>query len=401
MQPIDRPEQSRPARKSFLAFAVVAFAGASLSLCYKSPSFDKSASLKLDTQTAFARDESISSMLEPTPLLYNGVSIYPYTPNSNPHHHGTYHYFSPYEERFPNFKLTYGFRKTIPYNKDLPTDKQVCFVHVGKAGGSTIGCSLGFSLHCSKNGQVIPNSFLPVLTTHTFHRGVYDCQDDAAFFLFVVRDPLARIMSAFNYDRPQEDEDVSGKHLFHTKEFYLDCPFWTLEEVAQNGLLNRNGTTSKTCRKRAKAAIIGTEQYIPHWFFNYQYYREFIPTDAKILVIRNEHIVEDYNGIERMLGGRDDVMNPSLLPENNVHGKNATDLYLSDESKRVLCKTICNEILFYKQTLRSAANLRNKDVQLSLEELEAICPEEAQSEVCDEEKPDITEKINERKFCDE
>lgn len=260
-------------------------------------------------------------------------------------------------------------------------------------------CSLGFSLHCSEKGQVIPNSFLPILTTHTFHRGVYDCQDDAAYYLFVVRDPLARIMSAFNYDRPQEGAKLSSKQLFHMKEFYLDCPFWTLEEVAKNGLLNTDGETSKSCQKRAKTAIIGTGQYIPHIFFNYQYYYEFIPQKSKILVIRNEHIVDDYNGIEHFLGGYDDVMNPSLLPENNVHNKNATDLYLSDESKVVLCQVLCNEIQFYKKILRSAVNLMEEDFFVSMEELKSSCPLEAMRDDCDEDEPDITEKIRERKFC--
>jgi hypothetical protein len=183
------------------------------------------------------------------------------------------------------------------------------------------------------------------------------------------------------------------------KEFYWDCPFWTLEEVAKNGLLNTDGETSKSCQKRAKTAIIGTGQYIPHIFFNYQYYYEFIPQKSKILVIRNEHIVDDYNGIEHFLGGYDDVMNPSLLPENNVHNKNATDLYLSDESKVVLCQVLCNEIQFYKKILRSAVNLMEEDFFVSMEELKSSCPLEAMRDDCDEDEPDITEKIRERKFC--
>lgn len=395
MQSLDNSSKpSRTWRKSLFIFAAVAvFTGVSASL------FFKDFSTKLDTKTAFSQDGAVSTVEESRPLLYDGLEIYPYAPSKNTLHRGTYDYVSPYEQRFPNYKLTYGFKKTIPYNEDLPTDKQICFVHVGKAGGSTIGCSLGFSLHCSAKGQVIPNSLLPVLTTHTFHRGVYDCQDDAAYFLFVVRDPLARMLSAFNYDRPQENEKLPAKQLFHKKEFYLECPFWTLEEVAQNGLLNTDGKTSKLCRNRAHSAIIGTEQYIPHWFFNYQYYYEFIPRNAKILVIRNEHIVDDYNGIELLLGGHDEVLNPSLLPENNVHDKNATDLYLSDDSKMALCRALCNEIQFYKKTLKSAVNFMEEDVMISLEELRQSCPVEAESDVCDEDIPDITEKIRDRKFC--
>jgi len=262
-----------------------------------------------------------------------------------------------------------------------------------------LGCSLGFSLHCSSEGQVIPFSLLPVLTTHAFHKGVYDCRDDARYYLFVIRDPLSRILSAFNYDRPMPNQKLSKKQKFHLKEFYFDCPFWTLEQVAQNALLNTAGKTSSTCRKRAHSALVGATQYIPHWFFNYQYYYEFLPNDSDILVIRNEHIVQDYNGIEYMLGGYDDVLNDSLLPENNVHTKNATDMYLSDESKIVLCQVLCNEIQFYKKILMKAKNFMEEDIMISMEELKLQCPVEAASDVCDEPKPDITIKIRERQFC--
>lgn len=386
-------ESSRSSRKyTVVLTAFVLFAGASVSLLSNNPS------LRFHLKTV-ASDDVSTKKQETKPIMYDGLSIYPYMPDSSTHHHGTYDYVSPYELRFPNYKLTYGFRKTVPYNFNLPTHKQVCFVHVGKAGGSTIGCSLGFSLHCSDEGQVIPYSLLPVLTTHTFHRGVYDCQDDAAYFLFVVRDPLARIMSAFNYDRPQQDEELPAKQLFHKREFYLDCPFWTLEQVAKNGLLNSNGVTSKTCRRRAKSAIMGIEQYIPHWFFNYQYYYEFVPKNAKILVIRNEHIVDDYNSIEQLLGGNDGVLNSSLLPKNNVHGKNSADLYLGDDSKVALCRALCNEIQFYKKILRSAVNFIEEDVMISMEELKSSCPDEALSEACVEPIPNIAKKIRERKEC--
>jgi hypothetical protein len=208
-------------------------------------------------------------------------------------------------------------------------------------------------------------------------------------------------MSAFNYDRPQEGEKMVERRKFQKKEFYVDCPFWTLEEVAQNGLIDKTGSTSSVCKERARSAIMGTEQFIPHWFFNYQYYYDFLPRNAKakILVIRNEHIVDDWNGIEHLLGNHGDTMNPSLLPQNNVHDKNSTDLYLSDDSKLALCRTLCNEIQYYKWILREALNFMEEDVLISLEELKLSCPVEAMSEFCEYPVPDITEKIAYRKHC--
>lgn len=59
-------------------------------------------------------------------------------------------------------------------------------------------------------------------------------------YLFVVRDPLARILSAFNYERPDMTKTVGRyKNEFMGEELYEECGFWTLEQLAQGGLLNR------------------------------------------------------------------------------------------------------------------------------------------------------------------
>lgn len=88
-----------------------------------------------------------------------------------------------------------------------------------------------------------------------------------------------------------------------------------------------------------------------------------------------------------------------MLPVYNAHSKNSTDLYLSEESRKALCRSLCNEIQFYKKILRSATNFMEEDVHISLEELSLQCPVESMSDVCDAEKPDITEKILDRKGC--
>ncbi|KAL3792485.1 hypothetical protein HJC23_000935 [Cyclotella cryptica] len=377
----------------FVLSAAAIFLGALISFYFEDPSLGSISKTKAnDSFHALDQwDDFIKSA-----SLYDELRIDPYSASTT-NNQKVYKYSSPYEQRFPNYKRPYWAEKTIPYNDDVPTDMQICFVHVGKAGGSTVGCSLGFSLHCSSDGQNVPG-LLPIITTHAFHRGVFDCRDDAAYYLFVVRDPLERMLSAFNYDRPPLNSKSSKSQLFMTQDFYNACPFWTLDDVAQNGLLD-NGDTSFACQRKARLALDGTKEFIPHWFFNYQYYYEFIPPDGKILVIRNNYIVDDWNSIEHFLGGRHDVMNPALLPVNNVHDKNSTDLYLSYESRMVLCRALCNEIQFYKTILRKGANLMEEDVLISLEELRLQCPIEATRDICDAVKPDISQKIDERKGC--
>lgn len=97
------------------------------------------------------------------------------------------------------------------------------------AGGSAAGCALGFGLHCDGSIQQI-DGVLPKRTSHLFHKDVYNCDDSdkEASYLFVVRDPIDRLRSAFNYDRPEVGDDTSYYYR-RFKPFYIDCPFWTVE----------------------------------------------------------------------------------------------------------------------------------------------------------------------------
>lgn len=129
----------------------------------------------------------------------------------------------PFYRRWPQSKLPAFAVKSKNYN--VPREDSVCFVHVGKTAGSTVGCYLGFSHHCEKDRQL--DGVLPMITTHLFHNDVYNCYDDTAYFLFIVRDPIERAKSAFYYSRPDEDCDSSVKELYYP--YYKDCPFWSFE----------------------------------------------------------------------------------------------------------------------------------------------------------------------------
>lgn len=48
-----------------------------------------------------------------------------------------YRYDSPFEHRWPGDVQPHWARKRIPFHKAITPDKQVCFVHIGKAGGSS------------------------------------------------------------------------------------------------------------------------------------------------------------------------------------------------------------------------------------------------------------------------
>jgi len=133
-----------------------------------------------------------------------------------------------------------------------------------------------------------------------------------------------------------------------------------------------------------------------HWYYNYQYYYELVPPNANIVVIRNEHIVDDWNSVETMLGGSADLTKESL-PVNNRYEKKPEEVYLSDTAKVVLCETLCNEIQVYKMILKRAQNMKKEHYIQSMQELMTSCPKEAMEETCTDAKPDISFRVQRAK----
>eukprot|EP00985_Skeletonema_marinoi_P033048 scaffold40315_cov226-Skeletonema_marinoi.AAC.8 len=309
---------------------------------------------------------------------------------------GNKHFFYPdsnFHKTWPKADIPYWTKKRFPLNKYITPGKQTCFMHVGKAGGSTIGCLLGFSLHCDTNNQTV-TSLLAATTAHATHRCVHDCSDEAAYNLFVVRDPLTRALSAFNYGKQKLlEKNSTSKGWVRDKELIFDCEFASLNDLAERGLVKDSHNATEECRVRAKNALLGTETSLIHWYYNYQYYYEMVSPDANIVVIRNEHIVDDWNAVETLLGGDADFTQEHV-PVNNAREKKPEEVYLSDAAKVVLCETLCNEIQVYKTILKRAQNIKNEQYVQSMQELVTSCPKEAMEESCPDAKPDIREKVD-------
>jgi len=304
----------------------------------------------------------------------------------------------PYELAWPKLRLPSYMRKDPEYDLNLaPKDKKTCFVHVGKTAGSTIGCAIGFNLHCAT--KIKAPGLLPRYATNMFHAQMYDCHDDSAYFVFVVRNPLDRLVSAFNYDKPSDWDDFrknfGEKHYNFRKRLYRDCPFESMEDVARLGLSNR-GTASGECMRRAAASIEGTEHFGCHSYFNYQYHLEAVPANATLMTIRTEHLVEDYNSVEYHLGGEPQVLGPNqtVLAHNNENKVTGDELkHLSEESKKLVCDKLCNEIQVYKEILRRSINLSEEQVEESIRELSESCPRETAASTCVQPLPNITDKL--------
>jgi hypothetical protein len=281
---------------------------------------------------------------------------------------------SPYEIRFPGWKRPeWASKPRFFQQQPIPEDKRLCFVHIGKTAGSTVGCALGFQLHCDGSAKY-PMGLLPKYTSHTNHNEVNDCPDDVAYYLFVVRDPLERLRSAYVYDRPG---------TFRQQPLlYRDC-FYFLNDLAEQGLA-KSGNASAVCKERAYNAVHGMERrFGRHLFFNYEYYTKQALGDDRskqVVVIRNPHLQEDWNSIESLLGGS--PRTAAFPVRNKGQNKESGDDYMSEMSRVLLCNALCEEIQLYKSLLERAVNLMPMQVATSLQELSLSCPNEAAAASC-------------------
>lgn len=295
---------------------------------------------------------------------------------------------STYETLWPGYKLYRWAGKTPDFDGVRPpVGRAVCFVHVGKTAGSTVGCALGFRLHC-RNTRHLPGQ-LPEAATNMFHGDVYDCPSTSNFYLFVMRDPLARLRSAFVYGRMFENKG-EGAMAQRSSKLFTQCAFSSIDELASSGLME-NGDASEECKQRARDMVRGNELLVFHTYYNYQFHLEMIPHDSNILVIRNEHMEEDWTNVERMLGGTPEKN--LTFAHANSRQKEARDLILGDRERRRLCHELCVEIQYYKMLLRLALNINKTQYQTSIKELQASCPYEARLKQCDFHTPNIEVKL--------
>jgi len=273
----------------------------------------------------------------------------------------------------------------LPTAKDVPEDKRVCFVHIGKTAGRTLRHFLGFAgtFHGSRQNHTItlPPGNLPLYTTNMIHVEMNTCfREKIGVYLFTVRDPLHRLMSWFTYERPTDQE--SQKNLKIKKPLYIDCGFQSINELGEK--MSEGDATE--CSRVAWKAVTGSQGYKKHNRMGYGYHWRKIPSnkDVRIAVIRTEHIVEDWFSVERVSLQSDIPANTtfSFGKPKNQSSKTKQDKYLSKMAQQNLCKGLCEEIQIYKMILRKAENLSPEDVATSIEELAQNCPVQAAAEDC-------------------
>jgi len=141
----------------------------------------------------------------------------------------------------------------LPAVEDVPDDQRICFVHVGKTGGSTMACQLGFQFPvCHDRMRVLPGN-LPLHTTNIMHTHYDTCErENIGLYLFTLRDPVSRMQSWFTYERPYNESVLDYRFK---KPLFVDCKFNTLNELG--GSRGLGGKGRNMCSKMAWWAVQG------------------------------------------------------------------------------------------------------------------------------------------------
>jgi hypothetical protein len=242
----------------------------------------------------------------------------------------------------------------------------------------------------------------------------------ATTFLWSLRNPIDRIKSWFYYSHPDNcglvdwlsnacrlQKATSGGAF----DFYRLC-FATVEEFAQAlnsksksdkgehvpvvvNNTNTTTTTGRTCQEIARSGVAGQfwdgkkKRYMDfhanqlrtlpspdesHLFFNHMYYAESTIDafpDKEVMVVRTEHLWEDLQGIESILGGGN--INKRDYKDQTHGSEQAIKGSLSKDGARALCCSLPDEIRIFIKVLHLASNLDDSKKKQAMDHLYDRC----------------------------
>ena len=281
----------------------------------------------------------------------------------------------------------------------VPANPLIYFIHVGKAGGTTLVTALrlkeiagGSGTHgvlCMDKRGISScynhSSGVSQLTQHTlgyFHakgggrknrKGRAWLLNNTNMFLFNVRDPIGRLISAFNYHRqcPYRRGRKCGYGQDPICRMCFSEGFSEMVETLQNGVVE--------CSKIGVDALLGRIGSCgDHFEFNYEHYWKYSVgqrPDHAIAVVRMEHMWDDIIQLDQLFGGTGNFGTFQEVKITHRSEKNAVFLStdISDTNTIFLCCLIAREIEIYQQLILKAWNLDAIQKRKSLNNLLDRC----------------------------
>ena len=269
-------------------------------------------------------------------------------------------------------------------------------------------------------------SLLSQLTKRTIHiRERNDdrewIRDNTTTFIFTLRNPITRAVSAFNNDHPRNVPTRNG-YAAHLRDIFYGKCFPTVEDLSIV-LANKNDTKKVTvqdfrrkdinntidCFKIGTNVLKGNGHVLmnTHLSLNYEFYTAFSTSrfpKKEVLVIRTEELWNDIEALNHALGGvienqteniDDNKKTSSLISNETVVNDNKNDTSslplshlgnvshgsekisvssgLSKEGKAILCCYLSNENKLFEELVRCAVNLDKSEKESYLDQLYGDC----------------------------
>lgn len=281
------------------------------------------------------------------------------------------------------------------------SNETYCYVHVGKASGSKLSCELGFRYAptCPGNTPLHTDSTFATKTDGYIHMFANSCKSNSTVFLISVRNPIERMVSWYNYENARQKWVHQPGQLGQPRYQCLkrlqkwgdwDGCFETLDELATNCTPPTSSNIveekQQSCQRLAWDVVRGTIGCAVHNEFNYANYRNAIhklksvdstnSSTTRILVIRSEHMADDWNGLEVLFGGINAPTNGDAIFRTVLNKSKGNKEPLSWKGLQNLCRALCDEIQIYKSFILAAENLNSAQKAESLNDLRASCQDE-------------------------
>jgi len=304
-------------------------------------------------------------------------------------------------------------------NAQLPPNTLGGFVHLGKTGGSTLSSIMRNGCHSfiAKPCKHIENdeSYISKFTTYN-HIPDFEnknlSQSNHQFYIISVRDPLERFISVFCYEHPKnmlisKYKKFKATFAYHTKfkelgsdeevfkfrssvvkdnnyelfESYKCFPsleaFTTILENSDEHAKSEKDMSS--CSIKAKKVMNHGAQEFTHMYWDYRMVissqlEKFNLSEKVIMVIRTDHMVQDWIRANRLLGQEDDFVLPNFTINSGTSNDYPVRGDISEKGRKKLCFALQDEYSIYLQLLKNAKNIGVEDFQESLQRSRRNCP---------------------------
>lgn len=192
---------------------------------------------------------------------------------------------------------------------------------------------------------------------YTEHKNRWLRNNGTNTLLFTVRDPVARVVSAYNFHYQSFAVVPGGVAGQGRANAFFGC-FKSIEELAQAGASKTNmNALSPKCRKLGKGFLKGTDSHPgKHTFAGFAYYVGGVWVPGRpVASVRTEFLEQDMRDLEQRLGGNPDDLGKFRREKTSKNFARTTGL--TPEGKHSVCCWIVEEMPVFEKIIMLSQNL--------------------------------------------